>query len=133
MHHRFHPRATIPRGDLVWVYASDCAGKYRKSGARIARVNFRAAMGTVEGMSGAAYAIPLFDAQMKPLATPLMQGAINRFLLFARDNPQLDFFVSELGADHAALSPETMGHFFSHASSNTSLPDTWRPFLTRTA
>jgi hypothetical protein len=50
-----------------------------------------------------------------------------RFLEFARDNPQLQFFVTRVGCGLAGYPDDQVSGFFEYALENCILPNGWRP------
>lgn len=126
---QFHAENIIPSGNWIWVFACDESGKHAKGKARIARVNFRAEFGTARGPTGHAYAIPVYDRQMRLLPASAIEQSIAEFLHYAQSHSTIDFFVNRIACGPGELSDDLVGPLFVNASPNCSLPDTWRLYV----
>jgi hypothetical protein len=128
---QFHSENTIPSGNWIWVFACDESGRHAKGKARIARVNFRAEFGVAGGPTGHAYAIPVYNRQMRLLPTSAIEQSIAQFLLYAQSHPDLNFFVNRIACGPGELSDDWIGPLFARPSPNCSLPDDWRLYVTQ--
>ncbi len=66
---------------------------------------------------------------MGPLPLEEIEKAAERFLLYAFNNPELDFLVTRVGCVLAGYSDAQIAPMFANAPVNCSLPDTWAPIL----
>ena len=80
--------------------------------------NFGAQWGQGEGLQGHSYAIPTMDGYTK------MAHAVERFTLFARQHPELQFKVTSIGCGIAGYAPYDIAPLFKGCVSleNVALP-----------
>lgn len=81
----------------VFVFGSNLAGRHGKGAALDAVREWGAEYGVGEGMTGNAYAIPTKGRRLQPLAFSEIDGAICRFLSFARTAPEIRFLLTPVG------------------------------------
>ena len=122
----FHPDNTIPKGDWVWVFGSNEAGRHGKGAAKVAHVNFKAQYGVGRGLTGKSYAIPTKDARLQSLPLQTIEENVSEFLRFAAQSPKLCFYVTRVGCGLAGYSDEEIGPMFAGAPLNCSLPQEWK-------
>ncbi len=103
---------------LIFVFGSNTAGRHGKGAAATARDCFEAKYGVGEGMTGRSYAVPTKDAQLRSLRLRDVQTRIERFIEFARVNPQLTFIVTAIGCGLAGYSPTDIAPLFKLAPEN---------------
>lgn len=99
----------------VFVFGSSPDGSHAGGAARQAVENFGAIVGQGEGMQGQSYAIPITD----------LQEAIDRFVEYARMNPDKQFLVTEIGCGHGGFTPMQVAPMFAECIKleNVSLPE----------
>lgn len=107
----------------IFVFGSNGQGAHFGGAAAIAVHKFGAKMGRAEGLQGQSYAINTMDSEKE------MISQIDRFLQFAKDNPGLTFFVTEIGCGIAGYSPEQIAPHFKNHTKNVILPDTFTAVL----
>lgn len=95
----------------IFVFGSDKSGTHNGGAAAQAVAQFGAIIGNGEGFQGQSYAIPTTGCS--PLET---RAAIERFILFAKNHPELKFLVTMIGCGNAGYSTEEMAHNFIYAS-----------------
>ncbi len=122
---RLHPDNTIPKGDWVWVFGSNEAGRHGKGAAKVAHVSFKAQYGVGIGLTGKSYAIPTKDSRLQSLPLQAIEKNVADFLSFAAQNPKLSFYVTRVGCGLAGYTDEDIGPMFSGAPANCSLPEEW--------
>lgn len=93
--------------DDIFVFGSKPEGHHTGGAARIAVNKFGAREGLGEGFSGQSYAIPVHRYKKN-----LMKEAVHRFILFAKDNPHLCFFVLPIGCGAAGMNPKEVAFMF---------------------
>lgn len=126
---QLHPENTTPRGDWIWVFASDNSGRHSKGYAKIAKVNFGAVYGQASGVAGRSYAIPLFT-RSGLLPTTEVLSAIGEFCEYAQARPKSNFFVARMTGDELSVEDEAqIAQAFSSAPLNCSLPEAWSLYL----
>lgn len=110
----------------VFVFGSNLAGRHGK-GAALAAKNFHGAIqGQGEGLQGNSYAIPTKDAMLTPLSLARIQMGANRFLEFARINPEMSFQLTAIGCGLAGYKAEQIGPMFASAPPNVLLPEEFK-------
>lgn len=91
----------------VFVFGSNIAGKHNGGAAKAAMVRFGAQYGVAEGLQGQSYAIPTVGCQYRETAL-----AIQRFICFAKANPNLKFLVTPIGCGNGGWQPNDMARLF---------------------
>ena len=91
----------------VFVFGSNIAGKHNGGAAKAAMVRFGAQYGVGEGLQGQSYAIPTVGCQYRETAL-----AIQRFISFAKANPNLKFLVTPIGCGNGGWQPNDMARLF---------------------
>lgn len=64
-----------------------------------------------------------------PLSLDLINGFVQKFIRYARNRPELEFFVSEIGTGLAGYTVQQIAPMFSNAPSNVELSSTFRTYL----
>lgn len=100
----------------VFVFGSNAQGMHGAGAARIAHERFGAVWGEGHGLQGSSYAIDT----MSGLAT--IEREVATFLAFAREHPELEFLVTEIGCGIAGHTPAEVAPAFRGASANVLLP-----------
>lgn len=106
----------------IFVFGSNESGHHGGGAARMAMDKFGAVWGQGEGLQGQSYAIPTMEGldNLKP--------AVERFVEFARQHPELHFLVTRIGCGIAGYKPEQIAPLFAEVKDlcNVSLPkDFW--------
>lgn len=112
--------------DKVFVFGSNLGGFHGAGAARFARLYHGAVMGVGEGRTGNAYAIPTKEVGYQT-SRPLkdIQESVNKFIQYAKENPQEQFLVTRVGCGLAGYKDHEIGPMFKDAPSNCELPDGW--------
>lgn len=108
----------------IIVFGSNINGFHSGGLALKAVKKYGALFGIGEGMQGQSYAIPTTDCSSRDTAE-----AIGRFIVFAKQHPNLQFYVTSIGCGHAGYKPYEMARLFVDAVSaeNIYLPaEFWR-------
>lgn len=107
----------------VFVFGSNVRGHHRGGAARAAMKKFGAVYGIASGMQGQSYAIPTVGCSFGYIAQ-----YVQRFIVFAKTNPHLHFYVTPIGCGNAGFAPYQIAPLFRDARDleNVSLP---REFL----
>lgn len=114
----FHEQNTIPKSDVIWVFATDEAGKHRNSEAKIAHVTFKAKYGFSAGATGMAYAIATRGKSFQELPDAIVRERIEAFIAYALTKPKAKFFIANQGF-------EAWKDAFSGAPANCSFVKEW--------
>lgn len=138
----FHRDGSKAPPGWIFVFGSNLAGRHGAGAAKAAKLEYGAAYGKGMGRTGNAYAIPTKDgrnnADLKDprqnLPLEQVRAHIADFIAYARNHPELRFFVTRIGCGLAGRRDEEIGPLFEGAPSNCSLPSDWKPYtLARTA
>jgi len=108
----------------VFVFGSNEAGRHGREAAKTA-MKWGAIYGQAEGLQGRTYGIPTVNASIsKNLKVNKIKVYVDRFILFAAENPQLHFLVTEIGCGLAGMKHEHIAPLFKDClnMSNISLP-----------
>lgn len=110
----------------VFVFGSNIAGKHDGGAAKAAMVRFGAHYGVGEGLQGQSYAIPTVGCHYGETAL-----AIQRFISFAKTNPNLKFLVTPIGCGNGGWQPKDMARLFVDAMvvDNIYLPEAFLRYL----
>ncbi len=93
--------------DEVFVFGSNLVGVHASGAARAAHKFFGATWGQGEGLSGQSYAIPTMFKSAEEIKPYIL-----RFIKFARQNPQLKFFLTRIGTGIAGFSDGEISRLF---------------------
>ena len=110
----------------VFVFGSNRKGIHGAGAARYAANSLGAKHGIGEGRTGHAYALPTCYLPGVPLTLDEVREHVMTFLAHASENPDVDFFVSEVGCGLAGFRPDQIAPMFMHAPDNCHLPPGWR-------
>ena len=107
----------------IFVFGSNTLGYHTGGASGTARKKFGAIWGQAEGLQGQCYAIPV-DYGKNIRKDKEVKEAIERFIDFAKANPDLFFLVTRVGCGIAGYHDEEMAQFFVGALElkNVSLP-----------
>jgi len=108
----------------VFVFGSNLAGKHGRGAAKQA-LKWGARYGKGEGLCGQTYGIPTKDRNLNVLSLEQIAKHINRFIKFAKQHPNLEFLVTEIGCGLAGYKPKDIAPLFRKALKvhNIKLPD----------
>ncbi len=125
--------ASVAKGDMVFVFGSNLAGRHGMGAALWARRYRGAIPKQGEGRQGNAYAIPTKgrDRDLTRLPLPKIKEGVDRFLEYARSNPELQFEVTAIGTGLAGYKPEEIAPFFADEPLNVFLPTSFKRVLGR--
>ena len=102
----------------IFVFGSNEQGLHSGGAAHTAVIKFGAIMGQGEGLQGQSYAIPTMEG------IDNMRKAIDRFIEYAKEHPELTFLVTRIGCGIAGYREEEVAPLFADAKdiSNIYLP-----------
>lgn len=109
----------------IFVFGSNLAGRHGKGAALFARQNRGAIYGQGIGLQGQSYAIPTKDERLRTLPLHKIEEYVKMFLQFAKDNPQLEFEITEIGCGLAGYTPKQIAPMFKGSPDNCQLPENW--------
>lgn len=113
----------------VFVFGSNRAGRHGKGAALHARKHCGAIYGVGEGLQGRSYAIPTKDERLAVLPLHIIRAHVDRFVIFARAHPELDFSITAIGTGLAGYRHDEIAPMFIGVPRNCALPDEWRQIL----
>ena len=107
----------------IFVFGSNALGYHTGGASGTARKKFGAVWGQAEGLQGQCYAIPV-DYGKNVRKDKEVKEAVDRFIAFAKANPDLFFLVTRVGCGIAGYHDEEIAQFFVGALElkNVSLP-----------
>ncbi len=107
----------------IFVFGSNTLGYHTGGASGTARKKFGAVWGQAEGLQGQCYAIPV-DYGRNVRKDKEVKEAVERFIAFAKDHPDLFFLVTRVGCGIAGYHDEEIAQFFVGALElkNVSLP-----------
>ncbi len=122
--------------DSVFVFGSNRLGIHGAGAAAFARQYRGAVIGQGEGLMGSSYALPTKADLGKTRGDPgrvleIQEIAqhVDRFLDFARENPQHRFMVTAVGCGLAGFTHAEVAPLFTGAPENCLLPGIWLQML----
>ena len=99
----------------IFVFGSNLIGKHGKGAALTAKQKFGAIEGIGEGLQGQSYGIPTKYHPKDICPLSMIFFHVDKFVMFARDNPKLKFLVTEIGCGYAKYKPEDIAPLFKQA------------------
>lgn len=111
--------------NAVFVFGSNEAGRHGKGAALSAVKSYGAIYGQGRGLQGRSYAIPTKAADLDVLPLEAVEGHVDEFLAFAKNNPEMTFKVSRVGCGLAGHRDEDIFPMFQDAPANCILPGIW--------
>jgi hypothetical protein len=111
--------------DSVLVFGSNKSGRHGKGAALDAMRHHGAVYGQGEGLQGRSYALPTKDEQIRTLQLHAIEWHVMRFMIFARERPDLTFRVTRVGCGLAGYQEAEIAPFFRDAPANCILPPGW--------
>lgn len=111
--------------DHIFVFGSNLAGIHGTGAARWAYRWCQAHWEVGEGLAGSSYALPTKDHRIQTLPLDKIKGHVDKFLAFAWQNPELDFFVTRIGCGYAGYTDSDIAPMFAEVPVNVELPHKW--------
>ena len=107
----------------IFVFGSNALGYHTGGASGTARKKFGAVWGQAEGLQGQSYAIPV-DYGKNVRKDKEVKEAVDRFITFAKEHPELFFLVTRVGCGIAGYHDDEIAQFFIDALElkNVSLP-----------
>ena len=103
---------------MIFVFGSNLAGRHGAGAAQYAFEKFGAEIGAREGMTGKCYAIPTKDERIRTLKISEIEKYVKNFIVFAKYNDDMEFFLTDIGCGLAGYSPEKIAPLFVKAPKN---------------
>ncbi len=101
----------------IFVFGSNRQGRHGKGAALTARLKFGAIYGQSIGLQGNSYAIVTKElrSNFEPVSLQEIKQGIDNFIIFAKQNKDLTFYVVELGCNLAYFKCEEIAPLFKEA------------------
>jgi hypothetical protein len=108
----------------IFVFGSNTEGRHGKGAALTAKLKYGAIYGQAKGLQGNSYAIITKDLAKgsRSVSLEFIKDQVNEFLLFAKENPQYNFLVTEIGCGLAGFKIEEIAPMFKDSPTNVHLP-----------
>ena len=103
-------RITELRPKEIFVFGSNLAGAHGGGAARLAYNRFGAIMGQGVGLQGQCYAIPTMQGGVETI-----KPYVDEFIEFARQHPEYQFLVTQIGCGIAGFIPMEIAPLFEDA------------------
>lgn len=110
----------------IFVFGSNLAGRHGKGAALFAKMYHGAVYGIGVGLQGNSYAIPTKDEYLNTLPLVVINKYVEDFLIFAKINPKMQFYVTRVGCGLAGYKDSDIAPMFFNAPVNCELPEGWR-------
>ena len=105
-------KITKLKNNQIFVFGSNQSGKHGKGAAKTA-LGWGAIYGQAEGLQGKTYGIPSKDKSIRrTLSINEIKPYVDRFIDFAKNHPELNFLVTEIGCGLAGLKPKNVAPLF---------------------
>lgn len=114
---------------VVFVFGSNLAGRHGKGAALVAKQKYGAIYGQAEGLQGNSYGIPTKNGHLYSLPLETIKAAVERFVIFAKDNPFMIFEISRVGCGLAGFTPDQIAPLFKDAPDNCVFPEDFEEVL----
>ena len=110
------------KADEVFVFGSNLEGMHGGGAAYTAWRQFGAVMGCGVGFRGQSYAIPTMQGGVETI-----KPYVDEFIAFAKEHPELFFFVTRIGCGIAGFRDKEIAPLFSEAKAleNVCLPSSF--------
>lgn len=105
---------TLPPNE-IFVFGSNLSGMHGAGAAKTA-LGWGAVWGQASGLQGKTYGIPTKDATIRrTLRLEEIKPFVDKFIEFAKNNPELTFLVTEIGCGLAGYTPKDIAPLFKQA------------------
>lgn len=123
MEKRFTPNfITELKPNEVFVFGSNLSGSHGGGAALVALEKFGAVWGQGVGLQGQSYGIPTMQGGVETIVP-----YVDEFIQFAKEHPELTFYVTRIGCGIAGFKDQEIAPLFSKAMQleNVILPKTF--------
>jgi hypothetical protein len=94
----------------IFVFGSNLAGAHGGGAARLAYDRFGAVWGQGVGLQGQSYGIPTMHG-----GVDVIKPYVDEFIAFAKQHPEMKFFVTKIGCGIAGFTTEEIAPLFADA------------------
>lgn len=95
----------------IFVFGSNKIGRHGRGAAKQALI-WGAKMGQGVGLQGNTYGIPTKDHNTQTLPVNEIKPYVDEFILFAKERPEMEFLVTEIGCGLAGYKPKDIAPLF---------------------
>lgn len=113
----------------IFVFGSNRAGVHGAGAALNAQLNYGALYGKGEGEFGESYALPTKDIHIKTLTLVRIQEHVNVFIEHAKQNPNKQYKVTQIGCGLAGYKPYQIAPMFAGSPENCFFDTAWKRYL----
>lgn len=117
-----------PAPNRIFVFGSNREGIHGAGAARYAYKFCGAEWEEGEGLKGNSYAIPTKATISRSLTVEEVQKHVDRFIEFAWEHRELEFFVTRIGCGLAGFTDDDIAPMFKDAPPNCELPIGWERY-----
>lgn len=117
-----------PAPNRIFVFGSNLDGIHGGGAARYAYKYCGAQWENGEGLQGTSYAIPTKKNTAISLRLEEVRIHVDRFIEFAWEHRELQFFVTRIGCGLAGFTDDDIAPMFKDAPPNCELPDGWEQY-----
>ena len=103
-------RITQLKTNEIFVFGSNLAGAHGGGAARLAYDRFGAVWGQGVGLQGQSYGIPTMHG-----GVDVIKPYVDEFIAFAKQHPEMKFFVTKIGCGIAGFATEEIAPLFADA------------------
>lgn len=116
--------------NMCFVFGSNESGHHGLGAAKFAYEQKGASWNLGFGPSGNSFAIPTKSWLIRDtLPLDVIEHYVNRFIVFARRHPDIQFQVTAIGCGLAGLRHDAVAPLFKYAPDNCFFDELWREFL----
>lgn len=128
--YKYHRDGSQPAPNQIFVFGSNLSGIHGAGAAKAAWLDYGAVRGVGEGLTGHSYALPTVRLGIAgPLPLFFIKEAVDRFINYALNTPDHEYFVTRIGCGLAGYHDSEIAPLFKNVPPNCSLPVTWQPYL----
>lgn len=127
--HTYHRDGTLPKGDEIFVFGSNLAGRHGKGAALVAKKKFYAKQFVCYGRTGYAFALPTKNHQLETLSLREIHKWVRQFRDYAKEHKELTFFVTRVGCGLAGYKDSQIAPMFRGATRRCNMPLEWKEYL----
>ncbi|OCP21971.1 MULTISPECIES: hypothetical protein [unclassified Ensifer] len=109
----------------IFVFGSNLAGIHGAGAALYAVRHHGAIRGQGEGLQGTSYGIPTKDEWIRTRGLVEVEKSVMVFMDFAREHPELSFYVTPIGCGLAGYKREQIKPMFADMPANCHFAETW--------
>lgn len=106
----------------IFVFGSNLSGIHGAGAAKHALMHYGAVRGISRGRSGSSYAIPTKETPWKRLSLIKIKFFVDEFLRYAKDHPNLTFYLTPIGCGLAGYKPTQIAPMFKNSPPNVIKP-----------